>query len=233
MKVLIIEDEARIAARIERFLLELMRSSGVSVTICGSLSEGIELIRNHPPDLLLLDLNLNGENGFEVLKSVTAESFHTIVISAYKEKAIDAFNYGVLDFIPKPFDKARLSLAMERLVNKEKTKGAGVKFIFIKKTGNILLFRTEEIQYIKGSGIYTEIHFRNGRTELHDKSLEKLEQLLPDYFLRIHKSYIADSRDFEKILVQAGSKYQVLLKNGEVLPVGRTRYEELIHQIRL
>jgi len=72
MNILIIEDEARIASRIERMVTELLKEKLTSISICSELDEGRAYIKDHQIDLLFLDLNLNGENGFEVLKNFSA-----------------------------------------------------------------------------------------------------------------------------------------------------------------
>ena len=91
MHILIVEDEARIARRLERMCCAILGDSAASVTLAGTLSEAMALIINNPVDLLLLDLNLSGDDGFELLRQAVAGSFHTIIISAYKEQAITAF----------------------------------------------------------------------------------------------------------------------------------------------
>ncbi|MCF0055004.1 LytTR family DNA-binding domain-containing protein [Dyadobacter sp. CY356] len=227
MKVLIIEDEARIANRLERITRSYFEENLSAITICDSLQKGLSYIENNPIDLLLLDLNLNGENGFDVLESVVAGSFHTIIVSAYTEKAITAFSYGVLDFVPKPFDQERLETAFKRITTTTKSIEKNINFLAVKKAGTVRLIDISELHYIKGAGIYSELHLRNGRQELHDKSLEKLQQLLPDTFERIHKSYLISLVQAERILIQPGGRYGLLLKNGEVLPVGRSRYKDL------
>ena len=78
------------------------------------LPEALCFIENNSLDLVLLDLNLNGDNGFDLLTTAVSESFHTIVISAYKDQAITAFEYGILDFVPKPFNRDRLEQAFDR-----------------------------------------------------------------------------------------------------------------------
>ena len=97
MKILIIEDEARIAKRVERMTKEFFLNTLQELTCVHSLTEGIEHIQNNQLDLLLLDLNLNGENGFDVLKNSVSEPFHTIIVSANKHQALTAFEYGVLE----------------------------------------------------------------------------------------------------------------------------------------
>ncbi|MEO6288177.1 MAG: LytTR family DNA-binding domain-containing protein [Dyadobacter sp.] len=227
MRVLIIEDEARIANRLERITRSFFEGNLSVVEICDSLQKGLDYIENHPIDLLLLDLNLNGENGFDMLGSVVAGSFHTIIVSAYTDKAITAFNYGVLDFVAKPFDQARLEMAFRRISNITKGVEREIKFLAVKKAGTVRLIDISELHYIKGAGIYSELHLQNGKQELHDKSLEKLQQLLPNTFERIHRSYLVSLAMAERILIQPGGRYGLLLKTGETLPVGRYRYKDL------
>jgi two-component system response regulator LytT len=230
MKILIIEDEARIAKRIERMTRDFFDKE-VQILLADSVENGLNSIDQNAIDLLLLDLNLNGEDGFEVLQTVVAKSFQTIIISAYTDKAITAFSYGVLDFVPKPFDEARLSQAFMRFTTPEKQLGRDIQYLAVKKGKAIKLIRIADIFYIKGAGIYTELHLSDGRIELHDKSLESLEKLLPPTFERIHKSFIVCWHEADKLVVEAGGKYSMLLKNGELLPVGRSKYKEIRHKL--
>ncbi|WP_166923246.1 LytR/AlgR family response regulator transcription factor [Flavobacterium poyangense] len=226
MKILIIEDEARIAKRIERMTRDFF-DKDIQIFVCDALENGLSTIEENSIDLLLLDLNLNGENGFEILQTFVAGSFQTIIISAYTDKAITAFNYGVLDFVPKPFDQKRLEQAFERYTATGKQSGSEVRFLAVRKAKTFKLIPINEILYIKGAGIYTELHLSNDKIELHDKSLEALEKLLPETFERIHKSYILSWQQAEKIVVEAGGKYSMQLKSGALLPIGRARYKEI------
>lgn len=227
MRIVIIEDEARIAGRIERMTRSFFAQKLTTLDRFESVAEGLSFLADHEIDVLLLDLNLNGENGFSVLEAMLSRSFHTIVISAYTEKAITAFEYGVLDFVAKPFDENRLIQAFLRISSPEQARGKGLRFLAVKKPGGISMIEVQDLIYIKGAGIYSELHLSNGKLELHDKSLEKLEQLLPHSFERVHKSYIVAIDQIEKIRVNSGSKYELLLKNGELIPIGRTRYAQL------
>lgn len=227
MRILIIEDETRIAGRIERMTRSFFAQKLTRLDRFESVAEGLSFLADHEIDVLLLDLNLNGEDGFLLLQSLLSRSFHTIVISAYTEKAITAFEYGVLDFVAKPFDENRLIQAFLRISSPEHQTGKGLRFLAVKKGGLISMVEVQDLIYIKGAGIYAELHLRNGKLELHDKSLEKLEQLLPGTFERVHKSYIVAIDQCEKIRINSGSKYELLLKNGELIPIGRTRYAQL------
>ena len=80
---------------------------------------------------------------------------------------------------------------------------------------------------MEGAGAYAELVLEDGKRELHDKTLEKVNALLPDGFERIHKSYVVRWSAVKALHVQEGSHYEVELKNGTRLPVDRTRYKEL------
>ncbi len=225
MNILIVEDEARIARRIERMTHAILGDSLQSLTHIHTLQEALSFIDSYTPDLMFLDLNLNGDHGFDLLKKAVAQSFHTIVISAYKDQAITAFEYGVLDFVPKPFNRDRLEQALNRSV--EKTERNPAKYLAVRKRQHIQLIDIEDVLYIKGAGTYTELFLTNGSRKLHDKSLEKLEKLLSPLFERVHKSYLVKMSEVKEIIVQTGSKYWVELRSGERIPVGRTKYKDL------
>jgi len=226
MNILIVEDESRIAKRIERMTREIFGNALQSLEHVDNLPGALKFIENSSLDLVLLDLNLNGDNGFDLLTTAVSKSFHTIVISAYKDQAITAFEYGVLDFVPKPFNRDRLEQALSRTITKEKTETNTI-ILAVKKRHRIQLIPIEDVLYIKGAGVYTELFLVDGKKELHDKSLEKLEQLLSPTFERIHKSYLVKISEVKGIIVESGSKYMAELKNEIRIPIGRTKYKDI------
>ena len=229
MNILIIEDEQVIANRLLRMTKAYFGDQLNKINHCDSLSDGLEFIDQNEIDLLLLDLNLNGEDGFDVLKNVLSQSFHTIIVSAYKDKAIIAFEYGVLDFVPKPFNEKRLSQALSRTIQDSSTdaNSGTIKFLSIVKRGNQHLLDLKRLKYIKGARIYTEIYLKDGTKEIHNKSLDTLMQLLPANFERIHKSYIVDMQEVTELNAESGGKYTAILKSGDQLPVSRSKYKTL------
>ncbi|WP_337994824.1 LytR/AlgR family response regulator transcription factor [Polaribacter ponticola] len=120
-----------------------------------------------------------------------------------------------------------MEIAFNRVVKKEEVSNENLQFLAVKKRGGIKLVNIDDVQYIKGAGVYTELYLNNGQKELHDKSLEKLSQLLPKSFERIHKSYLVKTIKIKEIIVKTGSQYAVELLSGEILPVGRTKYKAL------
>jgi DNA-binding LytR/AlgR family response regulator len=83
------------------------------------------------------------------------------------------------------------------------------------------------VYYLEAAGAYSKLVLRDGTTELHDKSLGRLAALLPDDFLRIHRSHVARLSTIDRLRTHEGSRYDVCLDDGTTLPVGRTRVDAL------
>lgn len=227
MKVLIVEDEPLLAQRLERFCRELLGDRLESIRVANLFSEASARLDESPIDLLLLDLNLHGRDGMELLATSVAGSFHTIIVSANTDQALRAFEYGVIDFVPKPFSKERLAQALQRVTGRDGRATGAAKFLAVRKTGRVELVPIDRVLYVEGAGAYAELVLDDGKRELHDKTLEKLHALLPPGFERIHKSYLVRWTAVKALHAQEGSHYEAELRNGLRLPVGRTRYKEL------
>ena len=113
---LIVEDEPPIASSIKQSLDTILKGNDPEFYITHTLREAMTLAENKNFDLCFLDLNLSGESGFDLLNKFTS-SFYTIIISAYSEKAIEAYEYGVIDFVPKPFHLERLKKLLDVILN--------------------------------------------------------------------------------------------------------------------
>ena len=114
MNILIVEDEVFFAKYYKKVCSELLDISETHFEIALTYQEAFDYLKNHQVDLLLLDLYLNGNDGFELLKYNFSKSLNIIVISAKTERAIEAFKFGVIDFVEKPFTKDRFKKAIDR-----------------------------------------------------------------------------------------------------------------------
>jgi len=231
MNILIVEDERVAARRLERMVKEILGEKLGAIHCIETLQNSETFLSKHSIDILFLDLNLNGQDGFELLKSAVSEPFQTIVVSANTDRAIEAYEYGVLDFIPKPFDKNRLIKAFERLEHADAQIDHTAKMLVVRNQSRLQIVPVEQIQYLQGAGDYAEIRLHDGSSLLHNKSLEALMKILPDSFIRIHKSYITDLNYITNLRIYGGGKYECELKDGTMLPVSRTRYKELINHL--
>jgi two-component system response regulator LytT len=227
MNIVIIEDEALAARRLARMTQEILGPSCESLTIKNTVVEAEAYINDHPVQLVLLDLNLNGQSGFDLFRRLTAGAFHTIIVSASLDQALTAFEFGVLDFVPKPFDRERLKKAFDRLSATKTAPAFGMKYLSVKNLGAVRFIPLETVRFFKGADDYVEIHLNDNTFELYNKSLDALMQLLPKTYCRIHKSYIVDLGKAKTIHVHGGGKYEIELLDGATLPISRTQYSTI------
>jgi two-component system response regulator LytT len=227
MRILIVEDERPIAEDIKLLVRQILKSELTSIHIETTLSNALAYISEKSIDVLLLDLNLHSRDGFQILKQIVSQSFHTIVVSANIDRAIEAFEYGVLDFIPKPYNIERLRTAFQRLKANHATNGHAIKHLSFKKGYEIHVVPLQDVRYFKSANIYVEMHLKDKRTEIYDKSIKQLTPLLPSSYFRIHKSYIVNTESIEKVRTLGGGQYSAVLKTGDCLPVSRQKIGEL------
>lgn len=232
MKVVIVEDEPLVMRRIVRFVNDIMADILTKLLQFQSLDDAEEYLAQSEVDLLLLDLNLQGQNGFELLKTQMAKGFHTIIISAYAEKAIEAFEYGVLDFIAKPCSKERLETALVKIVDNTQRSHYGCRFLSVKRANEIDLIPVTDITHIQADGHYTQLYLKSEGTNpqltrLHSKSIEKIAALLPQQFERVHRSYIVNMNYVSALVIEPGSRYFARLHNDLMVPIGRSKFTRI------
>jgi two-component system response regulator LytT len=114
VKVLVVEDEAVSARRLVRLVQELLGPALTSIAIEPTLDLARARLGTSDLDLVFLDLDLHGDDGFDLVRHAAA-TFQTVVVSAHPDRAIDAFALGVVDFVAKPFTRERLALALDRV----------------------------------------------------------------------------------------------------------------------
>ena len=107
------------------------------------------------------------------------------------EKALQAFEFGVLDFVPKPIKKERLEKALQKWKNAA-ANSRYTKFLSVRKEDKTEIISLKDISYIQGQDNNTIIHRKNQATDTHRKTLDSLSKILPSHFFRIHKSYLVN-----------------------------------------
>lgn len=227
MRILIVEDEAVVARRLEQFCRRILGERLEQLRVAATFDAAHATLAEAPIDVLLLDLNLAGRDGMALLEAQVAGSFHTIIVSASPEHALRAFEHGVIDFVAKPFTEERLAEALRRVSEPGGRAPQAARLLAVRKHGRIELVPIDDVLYVQGADDFSELVLASGRRELHDKTLEQLQKVLPPVFERIHRSYLVRLSAVKALHVHEGSRYEAELKNGARLPVGRTRYKEL------
>jgi len=225
---MIVEDEKSIARYIEILCSRFLSGQLQHTYVFHSVRHARDFIENHGVDLCLLDLDVNGENGYDLLNFNGRHTFPTIIVSAHIQKAIDAFEYGVVDFVPKPFDDNRFEKAVDRFLSSCVNPQAHKRFLVSKQGAQNSLIDTQNISHFKAADIYVEAHLLDGKIELLSETMNCLEEKLPANFFRSHRSYIIDLNRVENYGYHGSGNYGVHLKGIEqVLPLSRSRHKAL------
>ena len=223
MNVLILEDEPLIAQGLAREVRAHFGARLSNLVLHDNVPQALAALAQEQVDLLLLDLNLHGADGYDLLRLAQAAPFQTIIVSAHAERSITAFEFGVLDFVAKPFSRERLHKALQRYTGLH-TEAASLA---VKKRGALEWIAMADIDHVQADGHYSNIVLRSGEQCFHDLAIDKLMALLPPHFLRVHRSYIVNSLGFKRLQIAAGGKYALDTQTSTGIPVSRSSYPAL------
>ncbi|VAX21748.1 hypothetical protein MNBD_NITROSPINAE01-825 [hydrothermal vent metagenome] len=227
MKVVILEDEPVAARQLEKMLRRMDGLNISSISICDNARDGREKIKEGL-DLLFLDLNLRGEAGFDVLKEFLSEPFETIITTAYPDHALEAFQYGVRDYLVKPFSGERLHQAVSRVPMPEPYESPALMNIMVKDRETIIPVSVDDIKLIRSAGDYCELYLVSGKQLLCSKRMDFLAHRLPDDFMRIHRTVIVRITQISGLKVEGGGRYFATVHGVlEPVPVGRKYYKDI------
>ena len=224
LDVVIAEDEPLIAQRLARLTRHILGNDVRTIQCAADFPSACKFLVGGAQPLLILDLNLAGEDGFALLREALAQPFRTIVVSARTDRVLEAFELGVVDFVAKPFTEERLALALRRA---QESVGKRTRYLAVSLAGQVQLISLDSIVAIHGDDDYSSIETLDGRRHLHRKTLAALIEVLPSTFKRIHRSHIVNLSHVQRILTEEGGARQVQLSNGTRVPLGRAYAGEL------
>ncbi|MEO0470885.1 MAG: LytTR family DNA-binding domain-containing protein [Bacteroidota bacterium] len=201
---------------------------------CYSAFEAMECLRQQGTDLMLLDLNMPGMQGFDFLRSLPHPP-QIIVTTAYEEFALEAFRLNVIDYLLKPFRFERFVQAIQKYsnpVSKGKTEPSPLPLVpklqtehlFIKGDKRFHQIRIADIRFIEAFGNYVKVYVKDQMLLTHRKISDFEKRLPQSSFLRVHKSFIVSIPHIEQI---EGNR--ILIGECEI-PIGQT-YRPGIHQL--
>ncbi len=228
---MIVDDEPMARASIAA-LLEQDAETEV-VAECSSGTEAIVAIRAARPELLFLDVQMPGCDGFEVLEQLgTAAPKAVIFVTAYDRYALKAFEANALDYLLKPFDDSRFGKALDRAKAILRNRVAPNSSLLVKSAGRVTILKIGEIDWIEAADYYACLHV-GGKAHLLRRSIAELEQDLDaSRFSRIHRSTIVNLEQVRTIELDLNGDYEVVLRNGVRLRLSRTYREQLQSKLK-
>ena len=229
IRALVVDDEPLSRSNV---VAELCLDPEVSLAgECGSGEEALTEIRRLRPDLVFLDVEMPECGGFDVLEMLGGEIPPAIVfVTAYDQYAIQAFEVGALDYLLKPFDGARFTIALERAKERiamYRTAPSVAQRLAIKSIGGLIFVNIADIDWIEASDYYARLHV-GGKTHLIRRSMTDLEKDLHAYaFQRVHRSTIVNIERVRALALNESGEYDVQLHDGSEHRVSRRHRQAL------
>ncbi len=239
-RALIVDDEPLARQRVEDLLVEDGR-----FIIAGRSGDGLQAatdILALRPDLVLLDVQMPGMDGFEVLEAVAPESLPAVLfITSYDQYALRAFEAQALDYLLKPFDGERFRRALDRALEWLTPPGPGLdegrlrslltevaqhrpypQRILGKAGDRMILVPSASIQWVEAENNYVRLHTAEGSSLVRQTMEGMLSRLDPDRFRRIHRSHIVNLDFIQELQPWFSGDVLVLLRDGTRLTLSRT-----------
>jgi len=249
MRVLIVDDE-----RLSRRRLKRLLSSDEDLEIVGECENGLqaeEFLSKTPTDLLFLDIQMPGKDGFGVLESIGAErAACTIFVTAYDQYALRAFEVHAFDYLLKPYEERRLKEAVQRVKSHLSYRRgdfphehplpaadhAAIPYrsrdrLAVRTRDKLILLRSDQVDWIEAADNYVYIHCGN-ETHTLRQTMNALQGTLdPQKFLRIHRSAIVNLDRVKSLQPWFRGDYRVIMSSGAELTLSRSYRHALRERI--
>ena len=214
---------------------------------CRNGREAIDAIHRHRPDLVFLDVQMPGKNGFDVIGALAdTQRPHVVFVTAYDKFALRAFEVHALDYLLKPVNEDRFDAALARVreamshatdnalaqrvrqvaadlqVTASPPMASAVDRLPIKANGRIIVIRLADIDWIEADRDYVSVHVGGGKTWLMRETIAAVElRLALSGFVRIHRSAIVNAERVKELRPRDKGEYTVVLNDGTELKLSR------------
>lgn len=246
IKALIIDDELHAREYLESLIERYFSNKIFLFPSCKNIKTGLEHIQQYQPDIVFLDINLQNESGFDLLKEIPKIEFEIIFTTAYSEFAIDAIKCSALDYLLKPVNHLELIETLEKFEKKGQSKIEFDRFRFLIDTisgddqtsakvafpieNGFKVVKLNSILYCQSDSNYTKVFLNDGTNFILSKTLKLIEDLLPSkIFMRVHKSFLVN---FNYVIYFSRRIDSYLeLSNATKIPVSTRKKDEVIQKI--
>lgn len=231
LRCLILDDDDVAIKLIHEYI---NRTDGLdAIATCKSAEDALNELQKIEIDILFLDIELPQMSGIDLLKALD-KTPHTIFITSQREYAVDAFDHNAVDFLLKPFDYGRFSKAIgrarERLIPSDPAPTEPVisDSVFVRHNSKYVKVPIDEILWIEAVGDYANLYTHNRRYTIHTTMKALQKKLLPNEFIRVHRSYIVRIARIEEI-----EDNTLSLGEGKLVPIGKRYRGDLLQALNM
>lgn len=235
MTAILVDDEEKSLKNLSILLTDHCKEIKIISTASNAL-EAVKIIMTEKPDIVFLDVQMPGYNGFDVLEHIKETSTTIIFTTAHKDYAINALRKGAFDYLLKPIDSDELKACIERAEEKIKKERASLppssaNIIELSVKDGIIFIKQELIIRLEASGSYTTFFMTNNIKHMVSKSMKEYEgQLDPSVFFRCHNSHIINLKMVTKFIHNNG--YFAELSNGTTVEIARRNKELFLQRLK-
>ncbi len=250
-RAIIADDEPLAREGIKQLLVQYP-----AIEVIGEAKDGvhaIELIQSAKPDIVFLDIQMPGIDGFGVVREIGPEKMPVVVfVTAFDEFALQAFEIHALDYLLKPIDPERfgesISHALSQLALRDKNtvdqkllhllEGIArpkqyLQRLAIKSTGKVTFVNMHDVDWIQANGDYIWVHAKGKKNLVREKIGEMHHKLNPQHFARIHRSTIVNVNRIRDLEPMFYGDYSVNLHDGTKLTLSRSYREKVFALLNL
>lgn len=236
IRAVIVDDEAPARRRLRGLLQE--EPDVTVVAECANGEEAVDAIGETRPDLLFLDVRMPEMTGLEVLEAVGPDRVPAVVlVTALSDYALEAFELRAIDYLVKPFTRARFAEALTRVrrlvggggSREDPARGRVTAHLDdeaarlpVRLEGRLILLRQQDIVRIEGAGRSVRVHTVDDAHEQRSSLAETMERLDPERFIRVHNSHIVNIERIQELRSRGHGDYRLVLDDGSVVPVSRS-----------
>jgi two-component system LytT family response regulator len=241
MKALIVDDEAKARSVLKELLAEFAATIEV-VAQANDIPSAVKAIHQYKPDVVFLDIEMPGYNGFQLLEFFDKVDFKIVFTTAYSEYAVQAFEISAVDYLLKPIQISQLERTISKLQNlqpttdvenkqmevlKQAVAGKKVSKLALPAGNSILFIDVQNILYLEADGSYTRFHLLVGDSILVSKVMKEYEPALLSNgnFYRVHRSYIVNTDKVKKIVRNDGG--YLVMENEQQIPISREQRDNV------
>ena len=242
---IIVEDERHSRETLRGMLHRYCKNVEI-VAEADTYRSGLEMIREHKPEVVFLDIQMPDGSGFRMLEELDEINFEIIFTTAFDQFAIKAIKYSALDYLLKPIDPDELVSAIKKveqalhkhqvsdniqvLLDNIRSKDKDPHKIVLSTSEKIHIIETDQILRCESDNYYTHFFLTDGRNILVSKTLKENEELLSDHnFIRPHKSHLVNVKSIKGFLKNDGGNIE--MTDGSRIPVSRRKREKIIEII--